>query len=203
MLKTEENKWNEEEMKSYSNFQPKHITDQNKHIFGVWEWHCLSAVVTHSFLLYFSPLGVFWGSSQSLFHLPSPRLSSSAGWASTRWGSCQHELVVSRSSSPTLRPVPSPGHLPVWEQSWPLPFSPHPPTALSSHAAIFNPDWSLASLHSPRGLLLLPTETLWNYRVNPSFFRLPKALISLGSSTPCAGSVPPDNMEGGTSLFPC
>lgn len=60
MLKTEENKWNEEEMKPYSNFQPKHIIDQDKHIFSVWEWHCLSAVVTHSFLLYF-PTGSVLG----------------------------------------------------------------------------------------------------------------------------------------------
>lgn len=60
MLKTEENKWNEEEMKPHSNFQPKHITDQDKHIFSVWECHCLSAVVTHSFLLYF-PTGSVLG----------------------------------------------------------------------------------------------------------------------------------------------
>lgn len=44
---------------------------------------------------------------------------------------------------------------------------------------------------------------LWNYWVNPSFFRLPKALLSLGSSTPSAGSIAPDNMEGSTSLFLC
>lgn len=75
-----------------------------------------------------SPLGVFWGSSQPLFNLLSPRISSSDARASTRGGPRQHELVVARSSSPTLHPVPLPRHLPVWKQSWPLPFSPSSPS---------------------------------------------------------------------------
>lgn len=37
MLKVEENKLNEEEMKPHFNFQPKCITAQDKHIFRVWE----------------------------------------------------------------------------------------------------------------------------------------------------------------------
>lgn len=69
MLKTEENKWKEEEMKSYSNFQPKHITDQDKHIFSVWEWHCLSAVVTHSFCSV-SPLQCFGAAVRPSFTFP-------------------------------------------------------------------------------------------------------------------------------------
>lgn len=81
------------------------------------------------------------------------------------------EVVVARSSSPTLHPVPSPRHWPVWKQSWPLPFPPHPPTALSSHTAIFNPDWSLDS----RGLLLLPTETDSGHtELTPAFSGFPK-----------------------------
>lgn len=120
-----------------------------------------------------SPLGVFWGSSQTLLHLPSPRLSPSAGWASTRGGPSQHERVVARSSGPTLLPVPPPGHWPVWKQSWPLPFPPHPPAALSSHAAIFNADWSLDSPHSVALCFCQQKQTL-ELELTPAFSGFPK-----------------------------
>lgn len=120
-----------------------------------------------------SPLGVFWGSSQTLLHLSSPRFSSPAGWASTSGGLSRHELVVARSRSPNLHPVSPPRHLPVWKQSWPLPFSAHPPLALSSHAVIFNPDWSLDSLHPMASCFCQQKQTV-KLQLTPAFSGFPK-----------------------------
>lgn len=47
-------------MKPHSHFQPTRITDQDRHIFRVWEQRCLSSLVPRSFLLCF-PTGGFFG----------------------------------------------------------------------------------------------------------------------------------------------
>lgn len=92
-------------MKPHSHFQPTCITDQDKHIFRVWEQHYLSSLVTRSFLLCF-PTGGVLGSSRTLLHLPLPRLSSSVCWVSTAAGPSQNGLGAAESSNPTLHPTP-------------------------------------------------------------------------------------------------
>jgi len=136
----------------------------------------------------FSATGVLSGST-----FPRP---GSSHWVSTAMGPSQHELVAAERSDPTLHPCiclagSRAGRCP------PLltlqPFSPPTPLFLTLvGVSIRFTLWPAASANRNR---------LWNYRVNLSFFRLPAALLSLGSSSPSAGSFFPSNVEDGTSLF--
>lgn len=201
MLKTEENKWTGEEMKPYSNFQPKHITDQDKHIFSVWEWHCLSAVVTHPFLLWF-PTGSVLGQQSAPL---SPSLTqdqllrcqgfhsrrSQAAWA----GGCQEQQSHPSSCATSQALACLEAELATALLSLLTLQEPSPPTLLfltQTGALIRFTPWPPASANRNR---------LWNCRVNSSFFRLPKALLSLGSWTPSAGNIPPITWKVAPAFF--
>lgn len=143
-------------------------------------WECFGAAVRPSFT---SPHP---GSAPQLAGLPLQEVPASMGW----WlpGAVVPPFILCHLPGTCLSGSRA-GHCPFLLALQ----QPFPPTLLFltwTGVLIFFTPWPPASANRNR---------LRKYRVNPSFFRLPKALLSLGSSTPSAGNIAPENREAFSS----